>query len=104
MTQSMSRVGCCIDNGPTEALWGIIKTKMYKMYDIHDKESLVKAINDYIYFYNNERYQSRFRSKTPMEVRMEALDSTEPDQFPIPFNSRIAKFKESFNNIKTQSA
>ena len=44
-TQSMSRVACCIDNGPMEALWGIIKTKMYKMHDISDKESLIEAIN-----------------------------------------------------------
>ena len=34
MTQSMSRVACCLDNGPTEGLWGIIKTEMYKMYDL----------------------------------------------------------------------
>lgn len=25
MEQSMSRVACCLDNGPTEGLWGIIK-------------------------------------------------------------------------------
>ena len=31
MTQSMSRVACCLDNGPTEGLWGIIKTEMYRM-------------------------------------------------------------------------
>lgn len=29
MEQSMSRVGCCIDNGPTEGFWGIIKSEMY---------------------------------------------------------------------------
>ncbi len=29
MTQSMSRVGKCIDNGPIENLWGIIKTEMF---------------------------------------------------------------------------
>ena len=34
MIQSMSRVGRCIDNGPTEGFWGIIKTEMYKMYEI----------------------------------------------------------------------
>ncbi|NDO32520.1 transposase family protein [Enterocloster clostridioformis] len=32
MDQSMSRVGHCIDNGPTEGLWGIIKSEMYCMY------------------------------------------------------------------------
>lgn len=104
MTQSMSRVACCLDNGPTEALWGIIKTEMYQMYDIHDKDSLIRAIENYIDFYNNERYQERFDSKTPMEVREEAMNTTKPNQYPIPFNSRIAKYKESLNNIKTQSA
>lgn len=29
MEQSMSKVGCCIDNGPTEGFWGIIKSEMY---------------------------------------------------------------------------
>ena len=28
MRQSMSRVGHCIDNGPTEGFWGIIKAEM----------------------------------------------------------------------------
>lgn len=32
MEQSMSRVGHCIDNGPTEGFWGIIKAEMYQMY------------------------------------------------------------------------
>ncbi|EGT3601711.1 transposase family protein [Clostridium perfringens] len=27
--QSMSRVGHCINNGPTEGLWGIIKSEIY---------------------------------------------------------------------------
>lgn len=29
MTQSMSRVGRCIDNGPMEGFWGILKCEMY---------------------------------------------------------------------------
>ena len=29
MTQSMSRVGRCIDNGPMEGFWGILKSEMY---------------------------------------------------------------------------
>ena len=37
MVQSMSRVGHCIDNGPTEGLWGIIKTEMYCLYEINDE-------------------------------------------------------------------
>lgn len=102
MMQSMSRVGCCLDNAPTEALWGIIKTEMYAMYEIHDKESLIRSIGEYIDFYNNRRYQARFDSKAPMEVRNEALGNNEPKQYPIPFNPTIAKYKESLNNLKTQ--
>ena len=39
--QSMSRVGHCIDNGPTEGFWGIIKTEMY----IKDNK-IRSAVND----------------------------------------------------------
>ena len=104
MIQSMSRVACCLDNGPTEGLWGIIKTEMYQMYEINDKVSLIQAIRNYIDFYNHHRYQERFDSKTPMEVRTEAIHSKKPKQYPIVFNPRIAKYKESLNNLKTQSA
>ncbi len=31
MTQSMSRVGRCIDNGPMEGFWGILKCEMYHL-------------------------------------------------------------------------
>ena len=44
MTQSMSRVGHCIDNGPTEGFWGIIKSEMYHMHEITDEKSLRNAI------------------------------------------------------------
>ena len=39
MVQSMSRIGHCIDNGPTEGFWGIIKSEMYQMYEITDEIS-----------------------------------------------------------------
>ena len=96
MQQSMSRVGCCIDNGPTEGLWGIIKTEMYAMYEITDEDSLIQAIHRYIDFYNNVRLQSRFGNKTPMQIREEALASENPTQYPIPENKRIKKFKEKY--------
>ena len=53
----MSRVGHCIDNGPTEGLWGIIKSEMYCMYKITDEVSLRSAIDKYIKFYAEERLQ-----------------------------------------------
>lgn len=96
MEQSMSRVGCCIDNGPTEGFWGILKTEMYQMYEITDEASLRFAIEDYIRFYSKERPQERYQCKSPQEVRLEALTSDKPTEYPIAKNKRIEKYKEKW--------
>ena len=96
MEQSMSRVGHCIDNGPTEGFWGIIKSEMYQMYEITDEASLRYAINEYIRFYTEERPQDRYHCKTPHEVRSEALLAEKPMEYPIPKNKRIEKYKEKW--------
>lgn len=96
MEPSMSRVGHCIDNGPTEGLWGIIKSEMYQMYEITDEASLKHAIRDYIRFYSEERPQDRYHCKPPLEVRNEALASDRPIEYPIPPNKRIEKYKEKW--------
>lgn len=96
MKQSMSRVGHCIDNGPTEGFWGIIKSEMYQMYEITDESSLRQAIKDYLHFYSEERPQDRYHCKTPLEVRQEALETDMPVEYPIPENKRIEKYKEKW--------
>ena len=96
MTQSMSRVGHCIDNGPTENFWGIVKSEMYYLNTFTDEQSLRNAIADYMAFYSNERAQIRFNGKTPAEVRAEALTSNAPAQYPIPVNKRIQKYKARY--------
>ena len=93
MEQSMSRVGRCIDNAPTEGFWGIIKSEMYCMYTIVDEASLRAAIDQYIDFYMNERLQERFGGKAPAEVRQEALETENPQNYPIAENKRIQKYK-----------
>jgi len=69
MTQSMSRVGCCIDNGPMEGFWGILKCEMYYLGNFKDYDSLAAAIGNYIYFYNNERRQKKLNKMPPMTYR-----------------------------------
>ena len=91
--QSMSRVGHCIDNGPTEGFWEIIKTEMFQMYSIADEPSLREAIHNYMRFYTYERPQERFDCMTPSEVRQAALESATPEQYPIAENKRIEKHK-----------
>lgn len=67
MRQSMSRVGRCIDNGPMEGYWGILKSEMYYLKKFTFKAELVEAIEAYIAYYNTKRYQFRLHCMTPME-------------------------------------
>ena len=67
MQQSMSRVGRCIDNGPMEGYWGILKSEMYYLKKYTSKNELHQAIEEYIKFYNTKRYQLKLNCMTPME-------------------------------------
>ena len=67
MRQSMSRVGRCIDNGPMEGFWGILKSEMYYLRKFTSRDDLISAIERYLNFYNNKRYQQRLKCMTPME-------------------------------------
>lgn len=69
MTQSMSRVGRCIDNGPMEGFWGILKVEMYYLHRFNDYGSLRNAIQEYIRYYNYDRLQEKLHCLTPMEFR-----------------------------------
>ncbi|MFD2776703.1 IS3 family transposase [Ornithinibacillus salinisoli] len=69
MTHSMSRVGKCIDNAPMESFWGTLKCEKYYLRKFNTFEELSKAIDDYIYFYNHNRYQERLNGHSPMEYR-----------------------------------
>lgn len=69
MIQSMSRVGRCIDNGPMEAFWGMLKTEMYYLKRFTTFKELEASIAEYIEFYNNRRYQKRLNCMTPLEYR-----------------------------------
>ena len=96
MQQSMSRVSHCIDNGPTENFWSIVKSEMYYLNTFTDEASLMDAIANYMTFYSTERIQERFKGKTPSEVRAEAMVTDTPEQYPIPVNKRIQKYKAHF--------
>ncbi len=65
MTQSMSRVARCIDNGPMEGYWGIIKRERYYGKRFNNRESLVTMIEDYIEYYNTKRLQRNLGILTP---------------------------------------
>lgn len=71
--QSMSRVSRCIDNGPMEGFWGIIKSEMYYLNKFDTFEELHLAIDNYIRFYNEERLQKKLGCLAPLEFRSQAM-------------------------------
>lgn len=99
ITQSMSRVGKCIDNGPVEGFWGIIKSEMYYLNDFYSFDELKEAVEKYIKFYNYERLQERFHDMAPMTVRSEALIAEKVVQYPIKENKRIQRYND---DLKTK--
>lgn len=67
MTQSMSRVAKCIDNGSMEGFWGILKRERYYGKRFTDRDSLLAMIDDYIFYYNTQRFQRNLGILTPIE-------------------------------------
>lgn len=71
--QSMSRVSRCIDNGPMEGFWGIIKSEMYYLRKFNDFYELQRAVDKYMEFYNTRRLQEKLKGLTPIEYRRQTL-------------------------------
>lgn len=75
LTQSMSRVGRCIDNAPMESFWGTLKVERYYLHHYETYQDLEEDIKDYIHFYNEERLQEKFNGLSPIEYRTKAIAS-----------------------------
>ena len=73
MTRSMSRVGNCIDNAPIESFFGHFKCECYNLKQYKSFEELKEDIDEYITFYNEERFQAKLNSLTPLEFRHQAV-------------------------------
>lgn len=67
MTQSMSRVGHCTDNGVMEGFWGILKRERYYGRRYSTRRQLERMIKGYIHYYNTKRVQRKLGVMTPME-------------------------------------
>lgn len=73
MTQSMSRVAHCIDNGPMEGFWGILKRERYYGRRFSSRQELIQMIVSYIHYYNTRRVQRNLGILTPLEKFQLAL-------------------------------
>ena len=71
--QSMSRKGNCYDNAVMENFFGHVKTEMYHGESCADLAKFYQALDDYIYWYNNDRIQQRLKGLAPMQYRNQTL-------------------------------
>jgi len=72
--QSMSRKGNCLDNAPIESFFGHLKDELdYK--NCKDYNELVEKVEEYMYYYNNKRYQWSKSKMTPIEYRSHLLSA-----------------------------
>ena len=75
ITQSMSRRGNCWDNAPQESFFGHMKDELNLdiCFSFHD---VCLEIKDYIYYYNNYRYQWNLDKLTPVKYRNKLLEAS----------------------------
>ena len=67
--QSMSRKGNCLDNAMAENFFGIMKSELLYSEKFDSPEAFVKALDEYIVYYNNKRIKSRLKGKSPVQYR-----------------------------------
>lgn len=71
ITPSMSRRGNCYDNAMAENFFSILKTECIYRHKLKTFGEARQLIDDYIYFYNNERIQLK-TELTPYEKRCQS--------------------------------
>lgn len=71
IVQSMSRKGNCYDNSIMESFFGTLKNEMYYGLESTYKsfDEFTKAIDEYIFYYNNNRIQSKTKWMSPVKYR-----------------------------------
>lgn len=70
--RSMSRAGTPTDNPINESLNGWIKEELIIDFDLKHSNDVPKLIDDYIYYYNNERPAYSLKYKTPIQYKIES--------------------------------
>lgn len=66
---SHSRKGNCLDNACIESFFSHFKTEMLYLSKCKTEDELLQAIDQYMYFYNHQRFQKRLNQCSPVEFR-----------------------------------
>ena len=94
----MSRRGNCWDNAPQESFFGHMKDEIGdKVKNCESFEELIKVIDDYIDYYNNDRYQYELAKLSPNQF----LEYYKTGKYPLAdLIPEPEDIKQQFNNIK----
>ena len=70
----MSRKGNSIDNGMMENFFGILKPEMFYDQEKNYKtiNDLIRAIDDYIKYYNYDRIKEKLKGLSPVNYRLQS--------------------------------
>lgn len=79
LRQSMSRRGNCWDNAPQESFFGHMKDEIH-LENCHCYEDLCKEIDDYMDYYNNDRYQWELAKLSPNQY----AEYQKTGRYPLP--------------------
>ena len=66
---SMSRPGTSTDNSNMEAINGWLKEELFNDFNIKDSNNIKNSIEEYIYFFNNERPAYALNYLTPKQFK-----------------------------------
>lgn len=67
--QSMSRKGNCLDNSVMENFFGRLKVEMFYGEKFESVNAFIDKLEEYIYYYNNERISLKLKGKSPVQYR-----------------------------------
>lgn len=75
ITMSMSRKGTPADNSPIETFHSSLKSETFYLDDIYRTTNacVIAIVEDYIYYYNNIRIQTKLNSQSPVQYRQKAV-------------------------------
>ena len=95
--QSMSRKGNCWDNAPQESFFGHMKDEIGDLKKVETFEELKMIIDDYMDYYNNERYQYDLAKLSPNEYEEYYKTGVYPLKEVI---EEPQKYKDKFQRVK----
>ncbi|MBN3523688.1 IS3 family transposase [Paenibacillus apiarius] len=66
---SHSRKATCLDNACIESFFSHLKTEKLYLHQCTSEVEIHQAVEEYIYFYNYQRFQAKLKQRVPIEYR-----------------------------------